>query len=96
MAKNVKPERKAAIERVARAIGERSLDEQGVSDAAYTCGLHAIAVDLAESNTELLEALKDLLASISGEKKSCGHEFTCICPEDKARAAIAKATGGAA
>lgn len=42
---------------------------------------------------ELLEALSDLLASISGGEKSCGHAFTCICPGDKARAAIAKALG---
>lgn len=45
---------------------------------------------------DLLQALSDLLASISGGEKSCGHAFTCICPGDKARSAIAKATGSAA
>lgn len=58
MAKNVNPGRKSAIEHVGRLIEEKFLDEQGVSDAAYTRGLHAIAVDLAEKNAELLEALQ--------------------------------------
>lgn len=42
---------------------------------------------------DLLEALKGLMADISGGEKSCGHEFTCVCAGDKARAAIAKAEG---
>lgn len=42
---------------------------------------------------ELLEALKDLYAQACGMPKSCGHDFTCICPGDKAKAAIAKAEG---
>lgn len=36
----------------------------------------------------LYVALKDLLASISGGKKSCGHEFTCVCAGDAARKMI--------
>lgn len=39
---------------------------------------------------ELREALNDLLASISGGDKSCGHEFTCVCAGDKARAIARK------
>ncbi|HDU3908900.1 TPA: hypothetical protein RRJ41_001173 [Klebsiella pneumoniae] len=43
---------------------------------------------------ELLEALQLLMAEQTGGKKSCGHNgFTCMCPYDKARAAIAKALG---
>lgn len=43
---------------------------------------------------ELLEALQLLMAEQTGGNKSCGHNgFTCMCPYDKARAAIAKATG---
>ena len=46
-------------------------------------------------NTELLEALKGLIAHASGGTKQCGHDFECICPFDAARSAIAKATGEA-
>ncbi|HBU5882207.1 hypothetical protein LVQ71_08960 [Klebsiella pneumoniae] len=43
---------------------------------------------------ELLEALQLLMAEQTGGNKSCGHNgFTCTCPYDKARAAIAKALG---
>ncbi|MFJ0492813.1 hypothetical protein [Citrobacter werkmanii] len=42
---------------------------------------------------ELLEALQDFMAESSGNSKSCGHDFECICRFDKARAAIAKALG---
>lgn len=46
------------------------------------------------SAPELLEALQLLMAEQTGGNKSCGHNgFTCICPYDKARAAIAKALG---
>ncbi len=43
---------------------------------------------------DLLEALQLLMAEQTGGNKSCGHNgFTCTCPYDKARAAIAKALG---
>ncbi|MEG1655721.1 MAG: hypothetical protein RR390_19800 [Hafnia sp.] len=42
---------------------------------------------------ELLEALQDFMAESSGNSKSCGHDFECICRFDKASAAIAKALG---
>lgn len=41
---------------------------------------------------DLLEALDDLINSISGMDKICGHDFTCSCPVDRAKAAIKKAT----
>jgi hypothetical protein len=43
----------------------------------------------------LLEALEDMLNQGCGnyEKKSCKHDFYCVCPEDKARAAIALVKG---
>lgn len=41
---------------------------------------------------ELLAALQDVMAEQSGTEKSCGHNgFTCTCPYDNAKAAIAKA-----
>lgn len=43
---------------------------------------------------ELLEALQLLMAEQTGGNKSCGHNgFTCMCPYDKAHAAITKALG---
>ena len=49
----------------------------------------------ADARDNLLAALENLLASITGGQKQCGHDFDCVCPEDQARAAIAKATGRA-
>lgn len=43
------------------------------------CPLHAAA-------PELLAACKELLG-----KKTCGHDFDCICASDMARAAIKRA-----
>lgn len=40
---------------------------------------------------ELLEALEGLIISGGGGNKKCGHEFSCICALDEAKAAIAKA-----
>lgn len=43
---------------------------------------------------EMLEALQLLMAEQTGGNKSCSHNgFTCMCPYDKARDAIAKALG---
>ena len=42
---------------------------------------------------ELLQALRDMVAAASGQPKSCGHEFDCVCPFEAARAAIRKAEG---
>jgi hypothetical protein len=33
-------------------------------------------------------ALKDLRNSHCGLPKSCGHDFNCVCPSDKARELI--------
>jgi hypothetical protein len=41
-------------------------------------------------NDELLTVIKDLLASNGSGPKSCGHEYTCRCPFDKALEVIAK------
>lgn len=43
------------------------------------------------SHDALLAALKGLMADLSGGKKHCGHDFTCICAGDAARAAIVAA-----
>lgn len=64
-------------------------------------GVHHREVDETRANArliaaapELLKALQLLMAEQTGGNKSCGHNgFTCMCPYDKARAAIAKALG---
>lgn len=49
---------------------------------------------LIAASPELLDAIQLLMAEQTGGNKSCGHNgFTCMCPYDKARAAINKATG---
>ena len=50
----------------------------------------AFIVKACNSHEVLVEALKGLMASISGGKKSCGHDFTCVCSGDKARKALAQ------
>lgn len=45
-----------------------------------------------EENEELVEALRDLWNDITGQKKSCGHEYTCICAGNKAKAILTKYT----
>jgi hypothetical protein len=40
--------------------------------------------------SELLLALNDLYNSNAGMVKSCGHEYTCICPSDQAAKLILK------
>ncbi len=51
------------------------------------------AKSVRDQQSELLQlqnqALIELLSSIGGGTKSCGHEFHCICATNKARAAIA-------
>lgn len=68
----------------------RVIDAEGhtvcTADPYYDAKLIAAAPDL-------LAALVDVMAQLSGAQKSCGHEGYCICPGDAARAAIAKARG---
>ncbi len=44
---------------------------------------------------ELYSALLDIQAAHSGQPKSCGCDYECIHTGDNARAALAKARGGA-
>lgn len=44
---------------------------------------------MTDTADKLAEALRELLASISGQPKSCGHQFYCICAGDKARIILA-------
>jgi len=46
---------------------------------------------LTKNHYQLLDALKGLVASISGGEKPCGHDFTCVCAGDAAREAIKEA-----
>ena len=48
---------------------------------------------LIASAPELYEALSDVMAQLSGQEKSCGHDFNCVCPTEAAAAALAKARG---
>ena len=58
----------------------------------YDAEANAAFIAKACNNHEsLLGALKDLMASISGGSKSCGHDYTCVCSGDAARAAIKQA-----
>lgn len=51
-------------------------------DAAKMAADIATAINLHEA---LKLALLDVLNEASGNKKSCGHEFTCVCPMKNAR-----------
>lgn len=44
---------------------------------------------LADANAVLREALENLMASMGGGNKKCGHDFHCGCPWDLARVALA-------
>jgi len=39
-------------------------------------------------NKRLESALSDLLASIGGQTKLCGHDFYCVCPTDNAKKSL--------
>ena len=49
-------------------------------------------VGTARRIAELETAVKDLLAEKSGQPKSCGHNFYCVCPGDKAQALVREFT----
>lgn len=82
------------------------VDESGqdvmMRSVSNLCSGSDDAVARAEKNTvlaaaapALLEALEDLYNQDCGryDLKSCGHLFVCVCPGDKAKAAIAAAKG---
>lgn len=52
-----------------------------------------LIVRAVNSHAELLEALEGLMTDLSGGPKKCGHDFSCVCAGDAARAEIAKAKG---
>lgn len=86
-----------------RAIGPKSTEDDQSYGMVIPVGWvefdPEIEVQVANQNImaaapELLEALQLLMAEQTGVNKSCGHNgFTCTCPYDKARSAIAKALG---
>lgn len=66
------------------------VDGECVCDTVYEMA----DANLIAAAPELLEALQLVMSEQSGGDKSCGHNgFTCTCPYDKAKAAIAKALG---
>lgn len=79
-----KDERNTALQMYRSVADEIRALKEGAQDA----NAQRISADL-----DLLVALEDLYAQGCGMPKTCGHEFVCVCPGDKARAAIAKARG---
>lgn len=83
--------------------GYGNLKSEHSSCATGAIGVTGVALTQraeAEANTVLLraapalvEALEDLLASNGPGPKSCGHDFTCVCAEDKAKEALSLAYG---
>lgn len=68
----------------------------GTDDGEMAIGvLNPSDATLIASAPDLYAALSDMLAEASGNPKSCGHDFSCVCVGDKARAALAKARGEA-
>lgn len=61
------------------------VDRESIAETAANAVLIAAAPDL-------LAALKDCLAHMSGGEKSCGHPFECVCVGKNAVAAIARAS----
>jgi hypothetical protein len=58
----------------------------------YALDYRALRVaELMAAAPDLYDALRNLLAANGGGAKDCGHAYTCICPEQQARAALAKA-----
>jgi hypothetical protein len=80
----------ATLERIWSSVANSGL---GIGGKSTTVGAveHVVAT-LAAAQAEakrLREALEDVLNATSGSKKRCGHDFTCVCPWDNARAALA-------
>ena len=74
---------------VLRLIEERGMNEQGVSNAKYVSGIVDVCAAVVKQRNELLEALK-LIANAENSALDLAY-----C-KGIARAAITKATGGAA
>lgn len=51
------------------------------------------SLNLITAAPDLLKSLNDLMNSIGGGMKHCGHTFSCVCAWDQAKSAISKATG---
>lgn len=84
------------------AICDMAVDYSSIPDAeliadakhiVHCVNFHDEWVGKIEAADDLLIALEDMLAQGGGMPKSCGHEFYCVCPGEKAIAAIAKAKG---
>jgi len=61
--------------------GSEAAHEENEANAAFI-------VKACNNHQKLLDAMKGLVASISGGEKPCGHDFTCVCAGDAAREAI--------
>ena len=76
------------------AMAEREARKHsGIMCPAVEANWRAIAEKLRQ-HEELVEALDSLIRANGGGKKDCGHDFTCVCAEDKAKVALQKARGG--
>lgn len=68
--------------------GERRAKDMPCVTVEQVLRLRDYAADVECQRDQLREALEHLMADISGGEKPCGHEFTCVCAGDKARAAL--------
>lgn len=74
---------------------------QTLVDQYNTCGLNWVKATEEDDfiahcikhTDALADALDGLMNSIGGGEKECGHEFSCICACDKAKAALSAYRG---
>lgn len=90
---------KARAQQMESIADELTIENENLTDFAKHLGLKndsAISEinSLREQARELAEALTDIRNGLLGLKKSCGHDFTCVCADDRSRAALAKFNGG--
>ena len=70
------------------------IDSFKMSDGQTSLSVKPEDMALIAAAPELLDALLLIIAEQTGSNKSCGHNgFICICPYDKAQAAINKSLG---
>ncbi|MFT3866796.1 MAG: hypothetical protein QM729_21245 [Solirubrobacterales bacterium] len=67
------------------------LKAESERDAISTVAVERlVALESAEKAClALREAAANFFASVTGQKKACGHDFECVCPGDLLRAALA-------
>ena len=44
--------------------------------------------EMIKQRAELRAALTEVMTALGGGKKSCGHEYNCVCPYESAKQAL--------